>query len=67
MENTLCIVLRTADYRDSDKMLTLFSRENGRISALARGAKNLKNPIAAASQPFCCGIFSFLRKPEGCT
>jgi len=58
----MCIVLRTADYRDSDKMLTLFSREAGRVSALARGAKNLKNPLAAASQPFCCGIFSFTGK-----
>lgn len=62
MENSMCIVIRTADYRDSDKMLTLFSRDAGRVSALARGAKNLKNPIAAASQPFCCGIFSFSGK-----
>lgn len=62
MDNSMCIVMRTADYRDSDKMLTLFSRDAGRVSALARGAKNLKNPIAAASQPFCCGIFSFVGK-----
>ena len=62
MDNSMCIVMRTADYRDSDKMLTLFSRDEGRISALARGAKNLKNPIAAASQPFCCGVFSFSGK-----
>jgi len=59
MENTLCIVMRTADWRDADKMLTLFSRDFGLFSALARGAKNLKNPVAAASQPFCCGIYSF--------
>lgn len=59
MDNTLCLVMRTANWRDSDKMLTLFSRDFGLLSALARGAKNLKNPIAAASQPFCCGIFSF--------
>jgi len=59
MENTLCIVMRTADWRDSDKMLTLFSRDYGLVSALAKGAKNLKNPITAASQPFCCGIYSF--------
>lgn len=62
MDNALCIVLKTADYRDSDKMLTLFAREAGLLSALARGAKNLKNPNAAASQPFCCGIFSFTGK-----
>lgn len=59
MDNTLCIVMRTADWRDADRMLTLFSRDFGLLSALARGAKNLKNPIAAASQPFCCGIYSF--------
>jgi DNA repair protein RecO (recombination protein O) len=54
--------MRTADWRDSDKMLTLFSRDFGLISALARGAKNLKNPLSAVSQPFCCGIYSFISR-----
>lgn len=34
-ENT-AIVLRYANYRDNDRMLTLFSPTRGRIEALAR-------------------------------
>ena len=32
------IVLRSVNYRDFDRILTLFSREEGKISAAARGA-----------------------------
>ena len=33
------IVLRYANYRDNDRMLTLFSPTKGRIEALARGCR----------------------------
>ena len=36
---TDAIVLRHADYRDYDRMLTLFSPEYGRIDAIARGCR----------------------------
>jgi DNA repair protein RecO (recombination protein O) len=52
-------VLRTADYRDNDKMLTLFSREIGRIDALSRGCKKTKSSLLACSQPFICGMYSY--------
>ena len=52
---TTCLVLRAADYRDSDKMLTLFSREYGKLSALARGAK--KGKLKFAVQPMFTGEF----------
>ena len=37
---TDAIVLRHADYRDYDRMLTLFSPEYGRIDAIARGCRS---------------------------
>ena len=51
------IVLRAVNYRDFDRMLTLFSREEGKISAAARGAHRPRSPLAAASTQFCTGEF----------
>lgn len=51
------IVLRAVNYRDFDRMLTLFSREEGKISASARGAHRQKSALAAASTLFCTGEY----------
>ena len=52
------IVLRSVNYRDFDRILTLFSREEGKISAAARGAHRAKSPLAAASTQFTAGEFA---------
>lgn len=36
------IVIRTTDYGETNKIVTIFSRELGKVSAMARGAKNRK-------------------------
>ncbi len=45
------LVLRTADYKESSKMLTVLTDALGKISVSARGATRLKSRIAAACQP----------------
>lgn len=50
------IVLRRADYRDNDRMLTLLT-PRGRIDALARGCKRPKSPLLPASEVFTLGNF----------
>ena len=45
------LVLRTADYKESSKMLTVLTDAMGKISISARGAARLKSRIAAACQP----------------
>ncbi len=63
MDKDLCIVLKTVNYRDYDKMLTLFSREEGKVSAMAPGVRSIKSKLAAAAQPLCCAEYEFdLRK-----
>jgi len=64
LEKHYCIVLRTADYKDYDKILTLFSRTAGRIDAQARGARRLKSDIATAAQPLACGEYEFYKKND---
>lgn len=54
---TNAIVLRRADYRENDRMLTLFSPTHGRIDALARGCRRQKSPLMVASEVFCAGEY----------
>lgn len=51
------IVLRAVNYRDFDRMLTLFTREGGKLSASARGAHRQKSALSAASTQFCTGEY----------
>ncbi len=46
------IVIKSADYKDSDKIVTIFSADRGIIKARARGVKKAKAKMAFAAQPF---------------
>ncbi len=50
---TDAVVLRTVEYQENDKILTLFSPALGRITAGAKGVKKPKAKLAFAAQPFC--------------
>ena len=56
------IVLRYANYRDNDRMLTLFSPTKGRIEALARGCRRARSPLLNASELFALGDFELYEK-----
>jgi len=42
---TLGLVIRSVDVFESSRVLTLFTRELGKVSALAKGARRLKSPF----------------------
>ena len=46
------IVIKSTDYKDSDKIVTIFSAEYGLINARVRGVKKNKAKLAFAVQPF---------------
>ncbi len=46
-----------ADYRDNDRMLTLFSPERGRLDCKARNCRKPTAPLLACAQPFVYGEF----------
>lgn len=50
---TKALVLRTVDYKESDKILTLLTVELGKITASARGCRRKGSSIAAACQLLC--------------
>ncbi len=50
---TDALVLRTADYGENDKMLTLLTADRGKISACAKGVRKAGAKLVFAAQPFC--------------
>ncbi len=46
------IVLRTVDYGERDRVVALLSRERGKLSAFARGARTSRRRFGGALEPF---------------
>ena len=51
------IIVSTVDYKESSKIINIFTKENGIIGVLAKGSKNIKSKISATSNVLCYGIF----------
>lgn len=58
------IVLRFANYRDHDRMLTLLSPRLGRLDLLSRGCRRPRSPLMPASELFVSGEFVAFEKGE---
>ena len=56
---TRALVLRARPLGEKDRVLTLFSPERGKFSAVARGARSPKGKLAATAQPFVLARFLF--------
>ena len=50
---TRALVVRSVDYKDSDKILTLLTPDMGKLSAGARGCRKKGRSIAASCQLMC--------------
>jgi len=59
------IVLKASDYKDDDKLLRLYTLEQGKIGAVMRGVKKAKARLKIASQIFCFGEY-LLTGGEAC-
>ncbi|RKD24011.1 DNA repair protein RecO [Ammoniphilus oxalaticus] len=53
------IVLRTQDYGEGNKIITVFTLELGKIGVMARGARKTKSRFGAITQPFIHALFFF--------
>lgn len=51
------IVIRTTNYSETNKIVTLFTREWGKVGVMARGAKKPNSGLAAVTQLFTYGYF----------
>jgi DNA repair protein RecO (recombination protein O) len=64
-ESTPAIVLRARDYAESDRIVTLLTRDAGKISGIAKGAKNSRRRFERKLEPFSHVMLYFRRRPHG--
>ncbi len=69
---TDALCLRASDVGEANKQLTLFSAENGKISARIRSVKNPKSKLKQCAMPLCFGEYILLKRGDfytvtGCT
>ena len=64
-EKANAIVLRLVDFSETSAVVTLLTREFGRIAALAKGARRLKGPYDSALDLLTRCRIVFLRKSSG--
>ncbi|MFH1542815.1 MAG: DNA repair protein RecO [bacterium] len=54
---TRAISLKTAPFAEADKMVTLFTRENGKIKAIAKGARRVPSSLGGRVETLSYGEF----------
>jgi len=64
-ETTPAIVLRARDYAESDRIVTLVTRDHGKLSGIAKGAKASRHRFERKLEPFSHVVLHFRRRPHG--
>lgn len=58
------LVIRTVNLSENDKLLTLFTEEYGKITAVANGSRTIKSRYLAAAQLFCYGSYMLYQRGD---
>ncbi|NDI33711.1 DNA repair protein RecO [Chengkuizengella sediminis] len=56
------IVIRTIDYGEGNKIIVIYTKETGKASIMARGAKKLKSRLSSVTQLFTYAEFTYYKK-----
>jgi DNA repair protein RecO (recombination protein O) len=64
-ESTPAIVLRARDYAESDRVVTLLTRDFGKLGGIAKGAKASRRRFERKLEPFTHAMLYFRRRPHG--
>ena len=59
------IIVSTVDYKESSKIINIFTKDEGIIGVLARGSKRLKSNISASSNVLTYGVFHIRARNNG--
>jgi DNA repair protein RecO (recombination protein O) len=58
------LVLKSVNIGESDRLITVFTKESGTVSAMVKGARSLKNRNMSATQQFCYSNFVLYQKGD---
>ncbi len=58
------IVLTTQEYKDKDVLISIFTAELGKITAVLKGVRGAKAKLKYAAQPFCFGEWVLSKKGD---
>ena len=64
IEKTEALVISSRKFGDSSKIINVFSIDYGKLSFLAKGARNQKNKFGASLEPLTHSQFTFYNKPN---
>ncbi len=64
-EKATALVLKVVEFSETSSVVTLFTREFGKIHALAKGARRPKGPFESALDLLALCRIVFLRKSSG--
>lgn len=66
LEKALALVLRTTDFRETSRVVTLWTRPFGKVRALAKGGRRLRSQFESALDLLnCCDIVLIRKTSEG--
>ena len=58
------LVIRATDFKESDRIITIFTEEMGVVSATARGARSLKSRKMSSTMQFCYSSFILSKQKD---
>jgi DNA repair protein RecO (recombination protein O) len=58
------LVIRSVDYKESDRLITIFTEEMGTVSAIAKGARTVKSRFMSSASQFCYASFVLYKKGD---
>lgn len=61
---TEAIVLKSRKFRDTSKLVTLYTEDFGKCTVVANGARRAKNKFGSALEPAACSTVTFYKHPN---
>ena len=59
LEKDTAICIKTVDYSETSQIVTFFTKDNGKVSAIAKGSKRLKSPFDGTIEMLSLGNIIF--------
>ena len=56
------IVLKTRKYRESSKLVSIYTRDHGKCSLVAKGSRRVKSALGSPLEPLACSHVTFYKR-----